>query len=139
LKKSIDEKICTNEDIVKVSSTFSKVAGVKGRGTPAGKSFILLYGLSVCGSVPIIDWVRRGKFTGQRPLVALRRGRNLLFYQKNGAGVRNATAFRGGEQDRLPFFGGCAKLSSKTFRWNVFDKEIFVWVCAYISCHFYFH
>ena len=65
---------------------FQRLAGVKGRGTPAGKSFILLYGLSVCGSVPIIDWVRRGKSTGRRPLVALRRGRNPLIAKKRSKG-----------------------------------------------------
>ena len=33
-KKCFDEKICTNKVIVKVSSTFSKVAGDKGTESP---------------------------------------------------------------------------------------------------------
>ena len=80
---------------------FQRLAGVKGRGTPAGKSFILLYGLSVCGSVPIIDWVRSGKSTGQRPL-SLSADSEIFLSFRTEQGVRNATAFRGGATKNAP-------------------------------------
>ncbi|MGN0637784.1 MAG: hypothetical protein ACI4J0_05390, partial [Huintestinicola sp.] len=84
--------------IVKVSSTFSKVAGVKGTASPC-----------------------RRPQTAKSPLSS-----------KNGArGEKCDSISRGGGHDRLPFLQVLGNLPSKTFRWNVFDKAISVWVCAY--------
>ena len=87
------KKVAQINTKVKVSSTFSKVAGSRG-GAPRRCSAIV------------------NKVYCEIPL-----------FQKNGArGEKCESISRGGVQDRLPFLHTQANLPSKTFRWNVLDK-----------------